>query len=241
MSIFFSKIKLNFAQLWDIKTDWFEEPNHRRGGWSGVVRYKVPAKKGKIQSFIKRQENHFSRTWLHPFSGIPTFQKEFENINRLIKHQIPTLEVLFFGKEHNRAIIVTKALEDYVSLDQIDPHSLSKKDKHLLLKRIAETLTKMHKVHYQHSSFYPKHIFVRQNADGWDVKIIDLENLRWRLFLRPIMNRDLSTLDRHLGSNWSVKDRLVFLHYYFDEKKLSKTAKQIWYKLQSKDAYKRRN
>jgi RIO-like serine/threonine protein kinase len=201
----------------------------------------VPAKKGSVQSFIKRQENHFSRTWLHPFSGIPTFQKEFENINRLIKHQIPTLEVLFFGKEHNRAIIVTKALEDYVSLDQIDPHSLSKKDKHLLLKRIAETLTKMHKVHYQHSSFYPKHIFVRQNADGWDVKIIDLENLRWRLFLRPIMNRDLSTLDRHLGSNWSVKDRLVFLHYYFDEKKLSKTAKQIWYKLQSKDAYKRRN
>jgi hypothetical protein len=178
---------------------------------------------------------------LHPFSGIPTFQKEFENINRLIKHQIPTLEVLFFGREDKRAIIVTKALDDYVSLDQIDPLLLAKKDKYLLLKQIVETLIKMHKVHYQHSSFYPKHIFVRQNSDGWDVKIIDLENLRWRFFLRPIIYRDFSTLDRHLGSNWSTKDRLVFLHYYFNEKKLSNRAKRLWYKLKSKDAYKRRN
>ena len=52
-----------FSALWQLQADWFEEPNIRRGGWSGVV--KIPLRNGKYESsyiFIKRQENHLSRT-----------------------------------------------------------------------------------------------------------------------------------------------------------------------------------
>ena len=52
-----------YASLWELKADWFEEPNIRRGGWSGVV--KVTLKQTNdvpVSIFIKRQENHLSRT-----------------------------------------------------------------------------------------------------------------------------------------------------------------------------------
>ncbi|MBY0544184.1 MAG: hypothetical protein K2Q14_01380 [Gammaproteobacteria bacterium] len=49
----------NFEKLWNLKADWFEEPNKRRGGWSGVSRVElVHPEGGKAVIFLKRQENH---------------------------------------------------------------------------------------------------------------------------------------------------------------------------------------
>ena len=63
------KNKYDFDTIWQLDTDWFEPPNHRRGGWSGVVKYVLETTHGAIDVFIKRQENHVSKTLLHPFKG----------------------------------------------------------------------------------------------------------------------------------------------------------------------------
>ena len=77
----FSANKLDsFDAIWNLDTEWFEEPNQRRGGWSGVIKVDLDTPEGKSCVFIKRQENHISKTLLHPIRGILTFEREFENI-----------------------------------------------------------------------------------------------------------------------------------------------------------------
>ncbi|KKN31956.1 hypothetical protein LCGC14_0818620 [marine sediment metagenome] len=220
-----------FDDLWQIKTPWFEPPNHRRGGWSGVVKYSLPVDNTKTDVFIKRQENHSTKTWAHPFSGIPTFQKEYNNIVKLRAKAIPTLEAIFFGVAKSRAILVTKELKGYSSLENIDPTNLTTDERKQLLSVTARLLRKLHHHRFQHNSLYPKHLFAKQTSSGWKVRLIDLEKMKRTLFYKQAMKRDLSTLNRHASSAWSVADKVYFLQRYFDEFTLSTKSKHIIYKL----------
>ncbi|MDZ4099655.1 MAG: lipopolysaccharide kinase InaA family protein, partial [Methylophilaceae bacterium] len=107
----------NFEALWRLEQDkWFEAPNHRRGGWSGVCKTTLTLPEGgEVGVFIKRQENHFYRSWRHLFRQRPTFEREFRNIQHYQKHEIPTVEVMYYGHRvvqgKLRAILVTRELE----------------------------------------------------------------------------------------------------------------------------------
>jgi len=39
----------NFTSIWNLSAEWFESPNVRRGGWSGVNR--IPLKKPDASTF----------------------------------------------------------------------------------------------------------------------------------------------------------------------------------------------
>ena len=74
----------NFDAFWQLEADWFEEPNHRRGGWSGVSRILLALPEGgEAAVFLKRQENHLRKTIAHPLKGIPTFRAEIDNTLKL--------------------------------------------------------------------------------------------------------------------------------------------------------------
>jgi hypothetical protein len=229
----------SFDKLWQLRTDWFEAPNVRRGGWSGVVKYTLEADSGPVTMFIKRQENHISRTWLHPFKGIPTFQKEYNNILRLIRHDIPTLDLVYFGVDDQRAILVTRALEGYSSLEELDIATLSRAEKNALIMKMAAIVRDMHRHHYQHNCLYPKHIFVRKEGPEWDVRIIDLEKMKRTPLVSQARDRDLSTLYRHARDDWPLKDRLRFFRDYMGENRLSAGSKAIWRRLTRKIRSKR--
>jgi len=235
----------HFNALWTLDAEWFEEPNIRRGGWSGVV--KVPLQQVEIEDdpvfiFIKRQENHLSRTWRHPLSGIATFQKEYDNIQRYHRYQIPTLELVYFGtRSYNgkrQAIIATKELVGYHPLDALLPNSgLSWQRRQALLKTIAKVLCHMHQHHIQHNSLYPKHIFAKAIDDDWDIRIIDLEKAKRRLFKNTAILRDLSTLRRHT-QNWTAREQVTFFKAYVDEVKLSAKSKKLWYQIHDRIVHK---
>lgn len=222
----------DFNSIWDLKTEWFEEPNKRRGGWSGVVKYMLQGPEGPVEVFIKRQEKHISRTFLHPIHGIPTFKKEYASIKRLQKCGVPTLEPIYFAhtgkKAGSKAILITLGLGEHVSLDKIDPTALSSAAKKSLLAAVATVVRTMHKHNLKHNCLYPKHIFVKQTPSSWDVRIIDLEKMKRTLLRRRAARRDLSTLIRHTGADWSRKEMLLFLRYYYAEKTLSAAAKKTW-------------
>lgn len=228
---------LDFESLWHLYTNWFEAPNIRRGGWSGVIRQAVNTNTGAVDAFIKRQENHLSKTWLHPFKGEATFSKEYRNILRLTKKNIPTLKPLFFEQQGMKAILVTKALNDYQPLD-IASRKLDRLQKRALLTQVAKNLRLMHQHHFQHNCLYPKHIFVKYVNGEWRVRFIDLEKLKWQLFKTRAIHRDLITLYRHSVGNWSEKDRIFFFRTYQQEEKLSPRSKKLWRKLQIKNATK---
>jgi hypothetical protein len=238
----------SFDSIWDLKTEWFEEPNIRRGGWSGVVKLELDTPDGKIGVFIKRQENHVTKSPLHPIKGRPTFEREFKNILRLRKHKLPTLEPVYFSKRTQdgdlQAILITRELKGYTALDSEKYLSYGdlicdKAHKIRLLNTVADTLRSMHNHHFQHNCFYLKHVFVKPIGDDWDVKIIDLEKLKRSIFKKDAVFRDLFTLHRH-AEGWSYKDHVRFFKAYVQEEKLSTQSKALWRLIETKVLSKRK-
>lgn len=230
-----------FDFFWQLDTPLFEPPNTCRGGWSGVSQVLLQFNNEKIPVFIKRQHKHRIRYWRHILKGIPTFEREYLNIKHLRTLDIPTLEPVFFAKRKDKAILITKALSEYQSLDEMDYGQLSFTQRSALICSIAEIIAKLHAHHLQHNCLYPKHIFVKQlNDKYWDVRLIDLEKLRRKLFKRQALNRDLSCLTRHAPDEWSRTDMLRFFKAYLGQNSLTPAAKVLWQQIAVKAARKRR-
>lgn len=217
----------SFDDWWNLKADWFEPPNQRRGGWSGVSRVEL----GGRVVFLKRQENHVIRTLAHPVRGIPTFTREMENILALKDAYVPALTPVYFAQRKVngslRAILVTESLEGYQPLDNIQPNELSMSQRFTLTKQIAKVLKQLHKHKLVHNCLYPKHLFVRESEAGFDVRLIDLEKARKRLRTYSAVFRDLDTLNRHSYA-WSLSDRCRFMKAYFSEDKTKPRNLQHW-------------
>lgn len=229
-----------FSTIWQMNVPLFEPPNTSRGGWSGVVKTYLQVDAQDLSVFVKRQDKHLTRTWLHCLNGIPTFQKEYANILRLRALGIPTLEPVYFARQGKKAILITKALDEFLSLDKMSPNALSLEQRHSLLKTVARVISTLHFHRLQHNCLYPKHIFVAQSEQGWEVRLIDLEKLRRCIRRQSAQLRDLSSLSRHSDSTWSRTDRLRFFKAYTGEKQLSPTSKNLWKQIANKSGKKRR-
>jgi hypothetical protein len=225
-----------FEQLWARDADnWFEPPNHRRGGWSGVVRTKLALPEGgEVGIFIKRQENHIYRAWQNLFRPVATFEREFRNLLRFRQLGIATLELVYFGQQRRdgnlRAILLTRELQGFLPLNAASLQASLKTDpdfrKRLIL-RLADVIRRMHDVHMQHNCLYPKHIFVKKLPDNAiDVRLIDLEKAKWRPLRKQAMLRDLESLQRH-AQGWSKTDRLRLFLAYRQEQQLNTQSKRI--------------
>ena len=220
----------NFQTIWKLDIGWFEDRNVRRGGWSGVSQHRVDNGKGL---FIKRQENHCYRSWDGFFLPVATFYREFKNIQRFVRNDIPTLELLYYGQRKEegglQAILITNELDGYSSLDsgaikeQLDEDF---KLRRAAIKKIAEVVSLMHESHFQHNCLYEKHVFIKVLQDGSvDVRLIDLEKVKWKPFKAQAMYRDLGSLFRH-SSGWNNRDCLRFFLFYQKEKHLSNKSKK---------------
>ncbi len=227
----------DFDAIWDLKADWFEEPNVRRGGWSGVSRINLKKPDGEsVGVFLKRQENHVTKTISSPIKGIPTFEREFNNIQRLTAHKVPTVEPIYFASRNKhgkgQAILITKELAGYEPLDapafaRAGAIMTDKKQREKIMTAVADVMRRMHAGKYRHNCLYCKHIFIRSVGGDWEVKLIDLEKLSKSVSQRPAMMRDLYTLPRRV-TGWRRVDRLKFLKLYLQEEKLSAKGKKIW-------------
>ncbi len=226
----------SFDRLWAVDAVWVEPPNERRGGWSGVSRCELDLPEGgKVGVFLKRQENHITRTMLHPF-GIPTFVREIHNILLFKRAAVPALEPVYFAVRKNsgdlRAILCTVALDGYLPLEAlVDKWTKegwpARSRCRQLMRAVADVLTRMHDHKIQHNCFYPKHIFVCDHEEQIKVRLIDLEKAKVVLMRRFATCRDLYTLNRH-SPRWSRTDRLRFLLLYLGVKRLDHHAKALW-------------
>jgi len=225
----------SFDDWWQREAEWFEEPNHRRGGWSGVSRLELEDASGnKHVVFMKRQENHVAKTLLHPIKGIPTFIREMHNILQLKQARVAALVPVYFAARTiegaQRAVLVTESLDGFTPLDEVSQTSLGHKARRQLLKAVAVLIRRLHAQRLQHNCLYPKHIFVKENAQGYEARLIDLEKTKRRLFERTAMVRDLDSLNRH-ARGWSAADRLFFLHSYLGTRELTPAIRNFWDKL----------
>lgn len=240
----------DFNALWDLEAEWFEEPNHRRGGWSGVARCELDLPEGgKRAIFLKRQQNHGTFSWRHPLRGMPTFQREFKHIMHYRECGVPTLEPVYFamrtiGKDQ-RAILVTEELAGFLSMEEraqgwLEGGVPARPIRLRFLRAVAGLLAQMHAKGIQHNCFFPKHVFTRQNPDGSvEACIIDLEKSRWRPAKTLSARRDLYSLTRQ-SLYWSRTDRLWFFKAYLGIGRLTPYAKWLWRDVESRSLKKDR-
>lgn len=235
----------DFEGLWHLEAPWFEEPNRRRNGWSGVARldFGQPGA-AAVVVFLKRQENHNTFSWRHPLRGIPTLLREFRHIMHYRACQVPTLEPVFFAARtvagKSRAILVTQGLTGFLPLDhwlaEDAPRPLGQR--RTCLVAVARLLSSMHRHGIQHNCFFPKHVFVRAAANNtMEARVIDLEKSRWRPLALPCALRDLDTLNRH-SPGWSRTDRMRFLLTYLGSKRMTPYGKWLWRRLVARAARK---
>jgi len=230
-----------FTKLWQAELDWFEPPNYRRSGWSGAARYELRQENGEtIGVFIKRQENHLRRTLKYP-KGCPTFRIEWQNLNKLIKYQIPVPRPLYYGECYQdgkpQAILITYELKGFSALDEWLRGNLGGNQRLRIdvLPAIADVIRRFHDHRFRHNCLYPKHIMLRVRQDGnltaTDISLIDLEKTRRVFSPMGARIRDLDTLLRR-SSEWSTHEKNLFLNHYLkaglEHLPPSQLAAELW-------------
>lgn len=188
------QLPASFDEWWSAPGCWVEEPNQARSGWSGVMRVVV----GEALYYVKKQQNYCCRTWKHPFSGIPTVSREFQNILALSLLGLQVPVPVFHGvREHGgntEAILVTEALNDFVDFDHLPP--LSPAQAGQLAKLAGSAVGRLHRAGFRHGCLYGKHLMARRIDSAPEIAFIDLEKLRFALFKRRSIRHDLEQLQR---------------------------------------------
>jgi hypothetical protein len=222
----------SFERLWHHQVDWFEPPNHRRGGWSGVAKVQLKEHGQPLGVFIKKQQNH-TRWSLESFPRRePTFRREFRFLRMLQTKKFNAPEVLFYGEQlidgQPSAILITKELHTYQPLDAVvNPEAykdMIKPIKSQLLQAVAQALRSAHKLNLMHRALYPKHIFVADVTAAPKVALIDFEKTRYSPFFWYNAFFDLAALNRH-SSEWSQTERLRFFKNYCQISRLTWLSK----------------
>jgi hypothetical protein len=217
---------VDFNSIWELNEPWFEQPNNRGQGFSGVVTHTLSGEDGTSRRvFIKKQEDHNTRTFLQPIKGIPTFEREFDNIVMLSALGVPIIELLYFGRAEvngrQRAILVSFALDDYMPVDdwfQNCRDDVSDDLARTVIRAIVDAIKPIHRAHIRHGCLYGKHIFIRlpsvadQDASV-DVKLLDFEKAHRCIFLEKAIAKDLSQFVRHC-EHMPDKDLEYFLDQY---------------------------
>ncbi|MFO7667027.1 MAG: lipopolysaccharide kinase InaA family protein [Desulfobacterales bacterium] len=230
----------SFEELWKIKSDFIENPNYRRGGWSGIILHGIQLQNGQpLKIVIKRQENHTFRSFLHPLRGAPTLFREYNNICRLEKYGIPTLKPLYYGERRAggniRAVLVIRFLEEYRNLDEVFKEAGENEVSGLnyIIDAVAGMTAKVHSRRLQHSCLYGKHVFVKTEKEAPpDVRLIDLEKMHYGLSRFSVAIHDLSSLFRH--SRWSEEVWNLFIQSYLRKAGLKSKKKRLLKSLDKK-------
>ncbi|MEX5352283.1 lipopolysaccharide kinase InaA family protein [Pseudomonas juntendi] len=207
----------DFEALWALQLDAVDEPNTGRGGWSSVFRLELEGK----GFYLKRQSDYLTRTLHRPF-GEPTFAREFRNISRYQKLKIPALQAVFYGERkgngQHRAILMTRALDDWRDLDSLLAQwpQFDAASRLGILQACGQLARTLHAAGQVHGCFYPKHIFLRERREGWQAQLIDLEKTRPLLFGMRDRLKDLEPLLRRAGV-WSEADVRSLLAAYLEQ------------------------
>ncbi len=209
----------SFEAIWNLQAECFETPNKRRNGWSSVIRWPEE----EPCWFIKRQENHNTRTLFHPFSGIPTYRRELKNVIALQRAGIKVIDISFYGErvtdKAHQAILVTRALTGYQDLYTFYKNNLNNES--LIIAVMAETgkvIRYMHKKGWFHYCLYPNHIFVKaDSADPINICLIDLEKARRRIPLTGERLKELKCFIRHASHTFSAEHLQYLIKSYCEQ------------------------
>jgi len=230
---------LNIEAVSKRKFEWFEEPNRRRGGWSGVSRIVLNPNatlEDQKAVFLKIQQNHFYRTPTKLFHKKLTFEREYDVLRQLSSVCDSTPEVVLFAKWRSSpdfgATLVTKALDDWLPLNDwlCGKKGLTAPDEATLLKvldTIAAASRKIHQAGWIHMGYSAKHLFLMPLSDGsFKSCAIDHEKSRKHILSNYRTIKDCSHFLRHTPKLTDAQ-KLYYLRTYFQVDTFSSAQKRL--------------
>ncbi len=229
----------SFESLWNLQADWFEPPNQRRGGWSGVSRIQLCTPTGEEEAiFLKRQENHTRKTWRHPLSGEPTFRGEARNLRLLNSSKIAAPKMVYYAEKRSpggwQVMLATRELHGYLPLDRLVQNwreqgwARFRMQRRKIIPQAADVIRKLHDCRLVHNALHAKHVFVHEQSGA--ACLIDLEKMRRRITRHKAVLRDLDTFNRRTAAI-SRTDRLRFLLAYLQREKVDAEVRALWQQL----------
>lgn len=233
-SNFLAKNKIDtFEKIWALEVSWFEEPNKRGEGWSGVSYIELASDIDvKLQGiYLKKQSAYVRKTWRNPLKGEPTFIREYKTLRFLETCDVVTPDLIYFHCNRHQSILMVAALAEYQAADEWfkKNRNVSVKEKNNVISAIAIAVRKMHKTGLEHRALYLKHLFIqalKSEEISYRIAIIDFEKSRIRYFIWFYRYSDLIKLWRR-SSNFTFKQKLYFYKCYFDIEQLSFFDKRI--------------
>lgn len=232
-----------FDAIWDLDVGHVEEPNVRRGGWSGVSRITLPYADGPCSVFLKRQADHVTRTVRHPISGEPTLHREFTRLLQFAHLDIPAPTALHYAhaKEAGewRAMLLVGEVPGRPLTSWLDEYATaSRAARAAVMDAVADLCRRMWSHRYEHRSLYAKHIFLDDSTSPLTASIIDLEKTRQRFFHPTFHVRDLDALNRRTP-HVSRPDRLRFLLKAVAAERVNPAVRAVWARLVERAARRR--
>jgi len=210
------------ADIWEYQGEWFEPPNEKRGGWSGVNYLSLTKPQGIAKGYyLKRQSNYQRRTWLAPLTGEPTYAREFEVLQYLEDKPVKTPSLVYYAQSDTQSILMTAELQGFVSADQwFVKHA--DQDKQPALRAIANAISALHQTGIEHRALYLKHIFINVEHGQVNVAFIDFEKSRRTRLIRWRSLFDLKRLLKR-SPQLTASDSAYLVQNYF------KTIKTSWW------------
>lgn len=225
---------LDIEALTTRELDWFEQPNKRMGGWSGVSRIILnpdAPEPERVAVFLKIQNNHCYRTIGNLMKKRLTFEREMDAYQGLAATNLLP-ELMLFAKWSQDgdigSIMITKALDGFVEfedgLEQIkQTHAEPEAEIRKALAAVANATRAMHGTGWGHFTHKPKHVFIGAAKDGgYSVRFIDFERARRPLRAKTLVTQDLAKFLRH-SPVLNREQKLQFLHDYFQTEAFNST------------------
>ena len=233
----------NFQDFWSLPENWVEEPNSRRGGWSGASFHTLCDDNGESFSiFVKRQENHNYFSLGNPCQARPTFFRELTNICLLEQIGVPSVEPVYYDERflngRLQAILATVALDNYRGLNSLfTMPSMKESIRKEILHRIADALRLMHSRHLRHGSLSGEHVMVKLHEDdSFDIRILDLEKMRRSWHRLYVSIRDIERFIRHTPTLNKTEHTEFISHYV---RNFSPIQQKLFVKLTNRCIFKR--
>ena len=230
---------LNIESVSQREFDWFEEPNRRRGGWSGVSRIELnPGASGEEARavFLKIQQNHFYVAPNTCFLKRLTFEREFAAMQAIRPYCNAIPQIAMFAKWQENgnqgSILVTEALDGWIPLrpwllGELDQPAPDKETRHRAFDAIAKTARSINQAGWIHMCFSAKHIFVKEQSDStFSVRVVDLEKTRRRIGLARRTIKDCSHFMRHTLAI-TDENKTHFLKSYFQTEHFTPAQKAL--------------
>jgi tRNA A-37 threonylcarbamoyl transferase component Bud32 len=235
-----------FQFFWDHKGLWVEQPNRRRGGWSGVYKIELQSDDGEREIlYVKKHHAHRTRSVL----GIGrkhTLEREYNALCHAHAHAIGAPELVFFGMDGEDCILATRALDGLGPVSQLRDDYVAGQvgmdTRRQLARNLGTLFAKMHGAGMRHSDPHGDHLLANLES-GATPALIDWEMAS--VCLRPNYNRvrDLAIVGRSL--RWATRTDIArFLHAYFGVSRLGWKERwrirQLQRRIHAKDARERK-